>query len=94
MKENKKLKYKINKGFITQKVGNSLTIFDPEKSVLFTLNETGAFIFSCLKKGLSRDEIINLVIKKYNIETSQAEQDYQEFTARILKNGILDKIIT
>ena len=43
--------YKINQGFVTQKINNKTTIFSGEDSVLYTLNETAALIFSGIKLG-------------------------------------------
>ena len=51
------MKYKINKGFIVQKVGNKQTIFDGEESALYTFNKTGSLIFEKIKLGWEKEKI-------------------------------------
>jgi hypothetical protein len=43
------MKYRINKGFIIQKLDDKSTIFDGEKSILYTFNKTGSLIFEKIK---------------------------------------------
>ncbi|MEK7072371.1 MAG: PqqD family protein [Patescibacteria group bacterium] len=86
------VKYKINKGFIVQKLGNKTTIFDGEKSQLYTFNQTASFIFDKIKKGLSKEEIIELMIKKYKISNIRAQKDYlglekELFAKKIIVNS-------
>lgn len=84
-------KYKINKGFIVQKLDNKTVIFDGEESVLYTFNETASFIFKKLKKGLNDKEIITTVVKKYNSKEEKVKKDYQELITDLLKKKIIKK---
>lgn len=80
---------KIKKGFIVQKVGDSLSIFDGEKSIMYTLNETGAFIFQKIKKGLGKDRVIRYLQRKYHVSEKQSRADYDEFVNDLRKAGIV-----
>lgn len=82
--------YKINKGFIVQKLDDKTVIFDGEKSVLFTFNETASFIFRRLKMGSSIIEIVIALVKKYKIGEIEAKKDVKE----LLKNLVSKKIIS
>ncbi len=54
------------------------------------LNETGAFIFDMLKSDVTRDEIIDAVLKKYSDATlSDAEETVDEFIAKLEKAELL-----
>ena len=82
-------KYKINKGFITQKVGKKITIFDAETSTLFTFNETASFIFVKLNDGVSPDEIVRLLIKKFSLSEKKATKDVADFISQLLQEQII-----
>lgn len=82
-------KYKIKKGLITQISKGNITIFDGEKSTLYTFNETASFLFSNLKKGLEETEIVNRFIKKFDVDQKVAKNDLNI----LIKNLKLKKII-
>lgn len=83
-------KYKINKGFIIQKMGKDLVIFDGEKSVLYTFNESAAFIFRKLKLKLSYEEIVKAMVKKFKIEEAEAEKDAKDLLNELLEEKIIN----
>ncbi len=81
--------YKINKGFITQKLDNKSVIFDGEESALYTFNETASFIFQKLKKGLTDKQIIKKVVKKYKVKEEKVKKDYRELISDLKKKKII-----
>jgi len=83
------MKYKINKGLITQKINNKTIIFDGEESVLYTFNETASFIFKKLKKGEEKEKIIEMVEKKYDIKKERAQKDFNELLSDLKKKKII-----
>ncbi len=85
------MKYKINKGFIVQKVGSKQTIFDGEESALYTFNRTGATIFEKIKFGWDKDKIVNFLSKTYSISLKKAEEDFEDFTSELIKSKIIAK---
>lgn len=86
------MKYKINKGFIVQKVGNKSTIFDGEESALYTFNKTGVLIFDKIKLGWDKEKILKLISKTYSISDKTAQKDFAEFTRELIKSRIIKKI--
>ena len=86
------MKYKINKGFIIQKVGNKQTIFDGEESALYTFNKTGSIIFEKIKLGWDKDKVVNFLSSTYSISIDEAEADFEEFINELLKSKIIKKI--
>lgn len=82
-------KYKINKGFIVQKLDDKTVIFDGEKSSLYTFNETASFIFQKLKKGLNDKEIIEGIVKKYKVKKEKAIEDFKELFSELKKKKII-----
>lgn len=84
--------YKINKGFIVQKLDGKTTIFDGEKSVFYTFNETATFIFQKLKSGWDEDKISDYLVKKYSIKKEKAEKDVKELLLDLLSKKIILKM--
>jgi hypothetical protein len=85
------MKYKIQKGLIVQKLGKETVIFDGEESVLYTLNETASEIFKMIKKGLSEEEIVEKMVKKYSLKKEKAEKDVRELVEELIKKGIVKR---
>ena len=56
-------------------MGKKITIFDPEKSVLYTLNETAATIFRLLNQGFDGEDIVKKFSKKFKISEVTARKD-------------------
>jgi len=83
------MKYKINKGFIAQKLDNKTVIFDGEKSVLYTLNETASYVFRKIKAGWEKERIIEQVIKKYSVKKERVEEDLIQLISDLKKKKIL-----
>lgn len=84
-------KYKINKGFIIQKLDGKTVIFDGEKSLLLTFNETASYIFSLIKKGKEGEEITALLVRKYGIKEKKAKKDVRELISQLQKMKIIYK---
>ena len=85
-------KYKINKGFITQKLDDKTVIFDGEESMLYTFNETASYIFSKLKIGWEKEKIIGGLAKIYKVKEKKAEADLNDLIKDLLKKKIICKI--
>lgn len=81
--------FKINKGFIAQKLDGKTTIFDAEKSQLYTFNQTASFVFDKIKKGISKVDLIELMIKKYKITKIRAKKDYSDLEKELLAKKII-----
>ena len=85
-------RYKVSKGFIVQKLDGKTTIFDGEKSMLYTFNETATFVFQKLKLGKSIEDINAIFIKKYGISKEKAEKDIKELLKDLLSKKIISII--
>lgn len=77
--------YTINKGLIAQKLDSKTVIFDGEKSVLYTFNETANYIFQKIKSKWDEKKIISIIVRKYNVGETQAKKDVQELI-KLLKD--------
>jgi len=84
-------KIKIIKGFIAQRSGNSISIFDAEKSFLYTFNSTSTFIFDRLKKGLDDKKIVADLVAEYQVTEEIAKKDMNDFIEILLSKGLAKK---
>lgn len=82
------MKLKIQKGYVTQRIGDKITIFDAENSLLLTFNSTATFIFDRLKKGIETEKIITLLTKEFKVTESKAKKDIEEFTKTLITKGL------
>jgi hypothetical protein len=85
------MKFKINKGFIVQKVGDKSTIFDGEESALYTFNRIGSVIFNKIRQGWDKEKIVKFLSKTYVIREETAGKDFDEFTKKLIKSKIIKK---
>lgn len=88
------MKLKIQKGFITQRIGDKITIFDSENSLLLTLNSTATFIFDRLKKGLETKKIVAELASKFEVTEENAKKDIDEFIKTLISKGLAKKEIS
>jgi len=81
--------YQLQKGLIIQKIDKETVIFDAEESVLYTLNETAAEIFKMIKKGLKEEEIVEKMLKKYEVKKERVEKDVKNMIEELKKRKIV-----
>jgi len=78
---------------VTRKTGNEYVLVPVANNIadmnsVYTLNETGAFIWEHLDGKRNVEEIINALIEEYNIDKETATADLLEFTDN-LKNYLI-----
>lgn len=57
---------------------------------LFTLNETGAFIWRKIEEGSEVKEIISKVADEYDVTLEEAERDTIEYISYLNEKGLID----
>lgn len=82
-------KYKINTGFIIDKVGKDKVVYDGERSILHTFNETAFYIFRWIKKGYDEEQIVNKLITDYHVDHETAQEDIENLINDLLKKRII-----
>jgi len=66
-------------------------LFDPNTGESFNLNKTGQFIFKQLAESKSQDEIIKIVMDKYDIETHTLNRYLDEFLMMLRQFNLIEK---
>ena len=84
-----KQKYKINNELIFETIGSQMTIYDSEKSYVYTLDEISTQIVNMIKKKQSIVKIVYKLTKIYEVEKERANRDVK----RLLKELLQKKIV-
>lgn len=77
-----------SKHIVTRKTGNEYVLVPIANNIadmnsVYTLNETGAFIWEHLDGKRNVEEIINALIEEYKIDKESATADVLEFTENL-----------
>lgn len=86
---------KIREGFLLRNVaGNNVVVPIGQATLDFngmmSLNETGAFIFSKMLDGTTREQLIEDLISEYEVEREIAEKDVDDFIKKVEGEGLLE----
>lgn len=79
---------------VTRKTGNEYVLVPVADNIadmnsVFTLNETGAFIWEQIDRIKTVEEIISLLVEEYEIDKGSAEQDVFSFIENLDKYLII-----
>ena len=58
---------------------------------MIQLNQTGAFIWQQLEAGKNEDEILSLMLEKYEISEEKAKEDITLFIEKLRKDNLIDE---
>ncbi|HZJ78703.1 MAG TPA: PqqD family protein [Clostridia bacterium] len=86
---------KAKKDFILRKVAGSYIIVATGRAAIdFTkvinLNETGAFLWSMLEKGVTKDEMVKNLLQEYNVSEEKATEDINVFIEKVKQEDMLE----
>ncbi|MDY5627139.1 MAG: PqqD family protein [Clostridia bacterium] len=84
---------KVKEGFIVKKVIDDYVVVPVgdnfmDFSSIINLNETGAFLWQCMENDITKDELVNLLSKEYEVDASEVKDDVADFIES-LKNAKL-----
>ena len=86
---------KIREGFLIRNVaGNNVVVPIGQATLDFngmmSLNETGAFIFSKMLEGTTKEQLIEDLISEYEVEREIAQKDVDDFIKKVEGEGLLE----
>ena len=78
---------KIKDCFFLKEIAGIYTVIsvngDSDFDGMLTLNHTGAFLWSLLVTGASKQELIEALVKEYEIDSLLAEKDTNDFLNKL-----------
>lgn len=87
---------KIKDGYILRQVaGNSIVIAVGDEAINFngiiTINGAGTFLWERLEKGAEKEELLQAMLKEYDIDEATAASDIDEFLEKLKKANLLNE---
>ena len=87
---------KVDKEFVLREIAGDYIIIPTGKTVLdfnglITVNEVGADLWNMLQDDVTMEELVQGILKEYEVEEDVAREDIQEFLTTLDKSGILKK---
>lgn len=58
---------------------------------IMSLNETGAFLWGMLEKGAEHREMVDSLVKEYDVDTQTAEKDVDMFLAQLREKALVEE---
>lgn len=85
---------KIKDGYILREVaGNNIVIAVGDEALNFngiiTINNAGTFLWKKLIDGATKEELLDAMLKEYDIDEKTAENDINEFINRLKQADLL-----
>lgn len=85
---------KIQPGFTLKEVADSFVIVPTgsnivDFSAMITINETGAFLWECLKEDVTEEELCAKLCAEYDIDAPTALEDIKEFTGVLIAKKVI-----
>ncbi|WP_449077759.1 PqqD family protein [Ruminococcus sp.] len=86
---------KIKDDFVLRKVADSYVVVPVNSLTLdfngvINLNETGAFLFEQLQKGIEKDELIAKMISEYDVTKEKASTDIDIFINKLKDANVFE----
>lgn len=91
---------KISKGFILRTIKGAngeeshvvITVGEASKKLngMITLNPTCAFIWQVLQNGATREELIDAMIKEYDVSAEEVSNDVDNVINQFKQLGVID----
>ncbi len=78
---------KIKDCFVLRQIAGINTVISTSKKTSFegmiTLNDTGVFMWEQLTKGVTLDELVDAMVKEYDIDKAMALSDAEAFIKKL-----------
>ena len=85
---------KISQGYLLRTVAGKNIVVSIGNDVNFngmlTLNDTGVFFWNLLQKDTTKEEMLEAVLKEYDVSSDIALQDIENFIQKLKDSGILE----
>ena len=86
-------KYIRNNDTITGKLHDEQVMLDIEKGKYFSLNPVATRIWEILEQPLGIDELCNLLLEEYEVDTKQCKIETNEYLIQLVKLGLIREIL-
>lgn len=86
---------KIKEGFAMRNIAGSNIVVPVGKKAtefngMITLNDTGAFLWNCFQKDITKEDALKMVCNEYEVESEKARKDIEKFVLLLEENDLLN----
>ena len=86
---------KVQKEFVLREIAGDYVIIPTGKTVLtfnglITVNEVGADLWKMLQSDVTFEDLVQGILKEYDVDEETAREDIQEFLETLIRGGILE----
>ena len=86
------MNYKVPKHILHSKLDDEIAILNLRNGEYYSLNDTGALIWSMICTGDSFDEILNSLTSEYDNENNEIKSDLFDLIDELKSNGLVQEI--
>jgi hypothetical protein len=83
------MNYKFADDLSIRAIGEEIFILKRNTSTIHSFNKTGTFIWKLLQEKKSHSEIVELLLKRFDMKKDVVENDLSDFLFGLSKNQIL-----
>lgn len=84
---------KLKEGFVLRTISGQTVVLptgrDLDLSMMIKLNDTGRFIWERLEKGTEEEELVEDMLKEYDVSREKATEYIEQFVQKVKANGFL-----
>lgn len=85
---------KIVEGFVLKNIADTFVVVPLGTNTvsfrsIISLNESGAFLWSQLEKDITEEQLLEAMLKEYDIDEATAKADITDFISRLNEAGLL-----
>lgn len=85
------MNYKIPQTVFIQEVDSEVIILDTQTQEYFSINEVGKDIWEAISNNISKEELVEELVSKYEVPKEQIEVDLQNFCEALEQKGLIKK---
>ncbi len=86
-------KFSIKQGYVAREIAGEYIAVPVDSSCgahIVVLNPVSKFLWDELKTEKTLDELLDAMLKNYDVPREEAEQDLKEFLMQLIENGLLN----
>ena len=84
---------KLKEGFVLRTISGQTVVLptggDLDLGMMIKLNDTGRFIWERLEKGVEMEELVEDMLKEYDVSKEKATEYVEQFVQKVKENGFL-----
>ncbi len=83
---------RLREGVLTKLIGDEMVLLDYERGIYYGLNDVGARALSLLAEGHALSEVIDRLLKEFEVSRETLQSDLEELMADLRLKGLLDSV--